>query len=65
MYSMNQNTRQQHSADRNMLKNEIHDIVISSENIKEARTELTKIYNSKIVELNRQEHNFIVKLSNL
>jgi len=48
-----------------MLKNEIHDIVISLENIKEARTELTKIYNSKIVELNRQEHNFIVKLSNL
>ena len=62
---MNQNTRQQHSADRNMLKNEIHDIVISLENIKEARTELTKIYNSKIIELNRQERNFIVKLSNL
>lgn len=55
----------QYSADRNMLKNEIHDIVISLENIREFREEAKRKYAEAMNQADKDERYFIKYLSNL
>ena len=55
----------QYSADRNMLKNEIHDIVISLENIREFREEAKRKYAEAMKQADKDERYFIKYLSNL
>ena len=55
----------QYSADRNMLKNEIHDIVISLENIREFREEAKRKYAEAMKQADKDERYFISYLSNL
>lgn len=52
-------------AETNMMKNEIHDLVISLENIREQRNLVRNNYQNKISELEREEKAFLTKLSNL
>ena len=55
----------QYSADRNMLKNEIHDIVISLENVREFREEAKRRYAEAMKQADKDERYFIKYLSNL
>tara|TARA_B100001540_G_C15713554_1_gene599710 strand:- start:368 stop:514 length:147 start_codon:yes stop_codon:yes gene_type:complete len=48
-----------------MLKNEIHDIVISLENIREARKKAKAVFDETMKNLEHEERHFIVYLSNL
>ena len=59
------NTLMKHTADRNMLKNEIHDIVIDIESINEAKMIISEKYSENMAELKRKERKLIIKLSNL
>ena len=52
-------------AETNMMKNEIHNIVISLNNIKEAKIECMTKFTYRMSQLNREERIFIKKLSNL